>query len=75
MSKLKDVLKNIDQFRGRSIKKIAITPEQKEFLLTCRDHENPVPFDKMAELWAELGWGNFTGECVRKRYLIAKGKI
>jgi hypothetical protein len=76
MSKLllKDVLKNIDSYRGRNCSSIEISAEQKEFLLKCRDHVNPVPFKKVAELWAQIGWGEISQECIRKRYEIAKSK-
>jgi hypothetical protein len=71
---LKDVLKELDSLRGRDVKKLIVTPEQKEFLLKCRDHANPVTYGKMAVLWEELGWGEIAQESLRARYMFAKGK-
>lgn len=69
---LAQIMKNLDQFRGNSKKRISITKEQKEFLLKCRDHEQPISWEKITELWAQIGWGALTNTAIRNRYRIAK---
>ena len=75
MLKFAEFKKNINQYyKPKPCIYENMTKEQKEFLLLCRDNVNAVPFNKMAELWEELGWGKTSTENVRKRYLFLKKK-
>jgi hypothetical protein len=63
--------KELDTYRIKGNEK-HFTPEQKEFLLKCRDNENPIPYSKMAELWEKLGWGKVAYHSMREWYKKVK---
>ena len=66
--------KNIDRYRSRG--KIVLTKEQREFLLLCREGEQPVSYVKMADLWQQLGWGEVSKSGIEERYKKVKaGKL
>jgi hypothetical protein len=44
------------------------TPEQDNFILACRNHQSPVRFPKMLELWKKAGWGDICEGALRNRY-------
>lgn len=73
-NKFKQVMKSLDQFRVGKTKTIVLTKEQKEFLLSCRDNAVPVTWDKIAELWEEIGWGATTSSTMVRRYRLIKAK-
>jgi hypothetical protein len=68
-----ELMKNLDQFRGSAGTNFELSKDQKEFLLRCRDHNFPVIYPKMAELWQGLGWGDISTDSLRRLYLKAKG--
>jgi hypothetical protein len=73
----KEVLKNLDTYRriNRS-DSIAVTKEQKEFLLACRDHECPISYEKIAMLWVDIGWKPISRQQIKMRYdFIKSGKL
>ena len=72
MDKFKQVMKSLDQFRGTSKSRVTLTKDQKEFLLKCRDHEQPISWTKTTELWNQIGWPQITETAIRNRYRIAK---
>jgi len=73
-TKFKQVMKSLDTYRTGKTAKVAITEEQKEFLIACRDNPMPVAWLKVAELWKELGWGDVTESSLLRRYRLAKAK-
>ena len=64
-----ELMKTLDKFRGyKPSKQRILTEEQKKFLIKCREHENPVIFRTMAELWTKLGWGKMNHATMRDIY-------
>ena len=61
-------MKSLDSYRKKNKSKIKITKEQREFLIECREHPMPVHWADMAELWKELGWGDYSSTALRQRY-------
>ena len=58
----------LDKYRGASCQRIKLTDDQIEFMKKCRIHKDPVPYSKMAELWAQLGWGNMSKSSIQIRW-------
>ena len=48
--------REIDSLRPKTITHKNISDEQRAFILKCRDHQRPVPYNKMAVLWVAT-WG------------------
>ena len=71
--KLQSIIKNLDSYRNGKNPKIKVTDEQKEFLVACREHDIPVSWDKVAELWDKIGWGRVSATAMRNRYKLVKG--
>jgi len=73
---LNELLSELDKYRGQVSPKVTITPEQKGFIIKCRDHPEPVSFTIMAELWQKLGWGNMNRNRLEDRYKkIKRGEL
>lgn len=51
-----ELKKQLDSYRG-SATRIELSKDQIEFLKLCREHEAPISYRKMSELWEKLGWG------------------
>lgn len=73
-TKFKQVMKSLDTYRTGKTGKVVLTEEQKEFLIACRDNPVPVSWEKIAELWQQIGWGQISNTSARLRYKLAKAK-
>ena len=72
MTDFKKLMQGLDKYREKPPRYV-LTDEQKEFLLKCRDNEKPVPYDTMAKLWKQLGWGDIGVTSIVTRYKKLKG--
>ena len=72
MSKLPEItygqlMKELDKYRPSRFSG-NFTKQQDEFILKCRNSENPVSWDKMVELWTKLSWSKIGRSAIRERY-------
>ena len=61
------LMKDLDQYRG-SVTWNNITGEQRDFIIKCREHPQPISFPKMAVLWEKLEWGKIKGNSIQNIY-------
>lgn len=66
LKKLKEVLNSLDSYRKKIVE---LNKEQMDFVDKCRNHKNPVSFQKISELLYEI-WGvEISDEWLRRKYL------
>jgi len=63
------MMKELDKHRGHQRRGVILTDKQINFLKTCREHPNPVTYEKMTVLWIRAGWGKISENTIRKRYV------
>jgi hypothetical protein len=59
--------KELDTYRARG-REDTMTQSQKDFIVKCRENDKPVPYSRMAKLWAKLGWGNISKSTLHGYY-------
>ena len=64
-----ELMKTLDEFRGKKCINRIISPDQRKFMEKCRNNLNPVAYKTMAELWMKVGWGKMTESTMRNTYL------
>ena len=73
-----ELMKGLDKFRTGCKTIHSLTKEQVDFLKECREAKNkrPVTWEKMIELWQQVGWGDTSESALRRLYIkVKQGKI
>ena len=62
-----EIFAEMEKFRT-SVRGVALTDDQKEFLRRGRTGKKLVTYRDLSRLWEKAGWGKITDEGVRSHY-------